>query len=118
LNDFVVCCIVTSAACEAGEEIMLFIARMEGEAKALWEQQLEEWKTRRVKNLTSPTGWLSLCGLFWLKEGENTVGTSSTDSVVIPESATTYKVVQFNSFTFLTICRRSVPSSSRTIKPL
>ena len=31
---------------------------------------VENWRKKRIGNLTSETGWLTLCGLFWLKEGK------------------------------------------------
>ena len=35
---------------------------------------LEQWRRKRAANLTSETGWLTLVGLYWLKEGDNTFG--------------------------------------------
>lgn len=52
-------------------------------------QQIEVWRTQRVENLKAPGGWLSLAGLYWLKEGKNTVGTEKkkNDFVLPPRSA-------------------------------
>lgn len=47
-------------------------------------KEIEEWQQRRLKNLTKPDGWLSLIGLFWLKEGENRFGSSSANPVRFP----------------------------------
>lgn len=47
-------------------------------------KEIEEWQQRRLKNLTKPDGWLSLIGLFWLKEGENRFGRSSANHVRFP----------------------------------
>ena len=33
-----------------------------------------EWRAQRVAALTSDSGWLTLVGLFWLKEGDNSFG--------------------------------------------
>jgi len=46
--------------------------------------EIENWKNTRVKNLTSETGWLTLCGLFWLKEGKNKVGTENDNEIILP----------------------------------
>jgi len=35
------------------------------------------WRAARVQALTSPTGWLALEGLFWLKPGENSFGSGA-----------------------------------------
>lgn len=39
-----------------------------------YDTDIEDWRSRRLASLTSPTGWLSLTGLYWLKEGVNTCG--------------------------------------------
>jgi uncharacterized protein (DUF1684 family) len=47
--------------------------------------EIEGWHKRRVDRLTSKTGWLSLVGLYWLKEGENTFGGDPTNSIKFPK---------------------------------
>lgn len=44
---------------------------------ATYENDLEDWRSRRLASLTSPSGWLSLTGLYWLKEGVNTCGSAA-----------------------------------------
>jgi uncharacterized protein len=44
---------------------------------------VEQWRTERVAELTNETGWLTLVGLFWLKEGENTFGRASSNTIVL-----------------------------------
>lgn len=46
--------------------------------------EIEKWKEHRLTRLKSDTGWLTLCGLFWLKEGENRFGTDSTNAIIFP----------------------------------
>lgn len=41
------------------------------------------WKENRYKSVTSPQGWLSVEGLYWLKEGENTIGRGSHNDIVL-----------------------------------
>lgn len=41
-----------------------------------------------LEKLTKDDGWLTLIGLFWLKEGENSLGSDSTDTVVLPKDKT------------------------------
>lgn len=45
---------------------------------------VEAWRTGRIESLTSPTGWLTLSGLFWLKEGENLFGGGEGNQLVFP----------------------------------
>ena len=47
-------------------------------------KEIEEWQKKRLTRLTREDGWLTLCGLFWLKEGENPVGTDSSNTVILP----------------------------------
>lgn len=48
-------------------------------------QSVEEWRKKYEAGLRAPyTGWLSVAGLFWLKEGENTAGTGDGNDVVLP----------------------------------
>ncbi len=41
----------------------------------------------RVAELSAPDSWLSLIGLHWLSEGENTVGSASDNDIVLPAKA-------------------------------
>lgn len=47
-------------------------------------QEINQWHAQRVARLKQPTGWLNLTGLFWLKEGENTFGSESSNDLVFP----------------------------------
>jgi uncharacterized protein (DUF1684 family) len=44
----------------------------------------ESWRARRLENLRREDGWLSLIGLFWLQEGENSVGSDPGNRIVLP----------------------------------
>ena len=39
-----------------------------------------QWRAARAQSLTSDTGWLSLVGLLWLKDGENSFGRSPSNT--------------------------------------
>jgi uncharacterized protein (DUF1684 family) len=49
-------------------------------------REIESWRAGRLERLQSPTGWLSLVGLEWLKPGRNTVGAASDNSIVIAKA--------------------------------
>jgi uncharacterized protein (DUF1684 family) len=49
-----------------------------------WNQELDGWKSKRVASLTRPHGWLSLIAMEWLHTGENTIGSASDNSIVLP----------------------------------
>lgn len=46
--------------------------------------ELAAWRKDISDGLRRPYGWLSLTGLFWLQEGENSVGSSPEHAVVLP----------------------------------
>jgi uncharacterized protein (DUF1684 family) len=48
---------------------------------------ISKWRAERVESLTSDNGWLTLTGLFWLKEGDNTFGRAPGNSLVLDNAA-------------------------------
>jgi uncharacterized protein len=48
-----------------------------------WASELETWRARRAANLQAPEGWLSLIGLEWLQEGDNSFGGDSGNRIQI-----------------------------------
>ncbi len=46
-------------------------------------RQIEAFRAARVDRLKAPQGWLSLIGLYWLKEGNNTIGSAKDNDVVL-----------------------------------
>ena len=49
--------------------------------------ELESWRQRREDRLRAPTGWPSVVGLYWLKQGHNRVGSGSDADVKFPSPA-------------------------------
>ena len=47
--------------------------------------EVNQWRADRLERLTADDGWLSLTGLFWLEEGENTFGSSTSNAVILPD---------------------------------
>jgi len=45
------------------------------------------WRKERETSLMRPNGWLAVAGLFWLKEGEQTIGSDPKSDIVLPASA-------------------------------
>jgi uncharacterized protein (DUF1684 family) len=46
-----------------------------------------EWRAQRDKQMRSSTSWLTIAGLFWLEEGENSFGTDSSNNIKLPENS-------------------------------
>ncbi|MEA2551903.1 MAG: uncharacterized protein QOJ65_79 [Fimbriimonadaceae bacterium] len=49
-----------------------------------YRQTIEQWRAEYATGLQKPEGWLSVAGLFWLKEGVNTLGSDASSNVVLP----------------------------------
>lgn len=49
-----------------------------------YEAGIEKWRQERETGLRSDTGWLTVAGLFWLKEGPNRFGTDPSADIVLP----------------------------------
>jgi uncharacterized protein (DUF1684 family) len=50
--------------------------------------EIEAWRAKRIANLKKEDGWLTLVGLFWLREGRNGFGIDpKTNRIVFPEAA-------------------------------
>src|SRR5689334_19094116 len=58
------------AACLA----ILLVSLCSAFAQSDYVKEIEKYRSERETNLKKENGWLSLAGLFWLKEGVNTVG--------------------------------------------
>jgi uncharacterized protein (DUF1684 family) len=46
--------------------------------------QMEKWRQQREESLKAENGWLTVAGLFWLKEGESTLGAGHGNNFVLP----------------------------------
>ncbi|HSY06752.1 MAG TPA: DUF1684 domain-containing protein [Steroidobacteraceae bacterium] len=44
---------------------------------------INQWRMQRIESLTSDSGWLTLAGLFWLKDGGNSFGRDPGNSLVL-----------------------------------
>jgi len=54
--------------------------------------QIEKWRQQREESLKAENGWLTVAGLFWLKEGESTIGTGRENNFVLPPGSAPEKV--------------------------
>jgi hypothetical protein len=51
---------------------------------AKYRQEVETWRQKRLESLRREDGWLTLVGLYWLKPGENRLGSDPGDPVLLP----------------------------------
>jgi len=48
-------------------------------------KEIEQWHQERWKELNNESGWLTVIGLFWLKEGENKFGSDPDNDIILPK---------------------------------
>src|SRR6202047_59436 len=48
---------------------------------------IDAWRAGRILRLTSDSGWLTLAGLFWLQEGQNSFGRAASNALVLDNAS-------------------------------
>ncbi len=56
-------------------------------AQSPYERDLQAWRHDREVKLKADDGWLTVAGLFWLREGVNEFGAAPTNDIVLPAAA-------------------------------
>lgn len=62
----------------------LFLTALPVLMAAGYEAEIAAWRAERESSLKADTGWLTVAGLFWLREGRNTFGSAGTNDIVLP----------------------------------
>ena len=52
-----------------------------------YERQIQSWREQMGASLRADDGWLAVAGLFWLREGVNTIGAHPSSDVVLPANS-------------------------------
>ena len=52
-----------------------------------YQDTIEHWRGDHESHLKADGGWLSVTGMFWLKEGKNSAGTDGSNDIVLPRGA-------------------------------
>jgi uncharacterized protein (DUF1684 family) len=64
------------------------IADVSAQAKSkTYADEIKQWDAGRLSELKGATGWVNLAGLYWLKQGENSFGSASTNALVFKHDA-------------------------------
>jgi uncharacterized protein (DUF1684 family) len=66
---------------------------------------LQKWREKREVELKSEDGWLTLVGLFWLKDGANYAGSAATSDITLPAGTAPEEVGVFEFHQGRTILR-------------
>jgi uncharacterized protein (DUF1684 family) len=51
-----------------------------------YREKVEAWRADMETQLRAENGWLTVVGLFWLRRGENTVGSAPDCDIILPTS--------------------------------
>ena len=51
-------------------------------------ESIESWRAERETGLKKDSSWLTVAGLYWLRDGENWAGTDPTNDFVLPKGTT------------------------------
>lgn len=62
-------------------------AAMALSADISYTDSIREWQQQRDAGLRAEDGWLTLVGLFWLKPGDNTIGSGEANDFVLPKGS-------------------------------
>jgi hypothetical protein len=61
-----------------------------------YQAEIEKWRQEREEALKAEDGWLTVAGLFWLKEVENSVGSDEGNDFVLPKASAPGRVGAFD----------------------
>ena len=64
-------------------------------ADEAYRAEIQKWRADRETRLKADGGWLTLAGLFWLKEGPSGFGTDPAGDIVLPEGSAPAKAGVF-----------------------
>ncbi len=63
------------------------LAALLSEKNQTFLEEERNWRAKRDNQMRAPTSWLTIAGLFWLDEGENTFGTATENKIKLPDSS-------------------------------
>ena len=74
-----------------GALVLVFVAVACGRAApqldAAYEQEILDWRAGRLERLLAPTGYLTQVGLYWLDEGEYSIGSGPGNRIRVQATA-------------------------------
>lgn len=68
--------------------VMILAAGAIASGQDAYRARLKKWRAAREAELKADDGYLTLVGLYWLKDGANRFGTDATNEIVLPEGST------------------------------
>jgi uncharacterized protein (DUF1684 family) len=86
---------------------------------------VEEWREQRLQSLLRDDGWLTVVGLHWLRDGQNTFGSDPRMDIVFPQDKTAKfaglfyiegKITAFEAAEGVTITHNGEPVKKRRLE--
>jgi uncharacterized protein (DUF1684 family) len=74
---------------------LLAALTMTATAQDSYEKTIETWRAEREAKLKADDGWLTVSGLFWLREGVNDFGAAPTNDITLPPGSAPEKIGSF-----------------------
>lgn len=92
-------------------KVLLFaFAAMALAAVSTLQTEIAEWRRAREERLKAEGGWLSVAGLFWLRDGANRFGKDPAADIVLPDGPAQAGVVELrNGLVTVTMDGKSRP---------
>jgi hypothetical protein len=84
-------------------------------AQVNYENEILTWRQKQEADIRGEEGWLTVAGLFWLKEGTNRAGSDPSMEVVLPKGSAPASIGAFE-FRQEKITFRAAPGASVTSK--
>ena len=75
--------------------IALLLTAMTTDAQPSYEKTIQVWRAEREAKLKADDGWLTVTGLFWLREGPNAFGSAPTNDIVLPAGSAPDRIGTF-----------------------
>ena len=64
-------------------------------ASSTYDREIDAWRRTRESELKADDGWLTVAGLFWLHDGENTAGSDPSRSIALPRGPAYFGVFEY-----------------------
>ena len=64
--------------------ILVFSVTLIASGQTSFTADTQKWREQHETEIKAEDGWLTVSGLFWLKEGTTTIGTGETSDIVLP----------------------------------
>lgn len=75
--------------------VAVMLAGVAVAGQTTYRSELSAWRKQQEAELKASDGWLTVAGLFWLKEGPNRFGTDPDNEIVLPAGSAPGKTGTF-----------------------